>query len=295
MSSPNPKIKMSPEDRQKYIGASDAAAALGLSRWKTQLELYAEKTGIIPIEDISGKLPVRLGVKMEDAVAELFMEESGKKVHRVNETLFHPQYPFLGANLDRRVVGEDAVLECKAVSPWKSKEWEGEEIPQEYIIQVYHQLIVSGKDHGYIAVAIGNQDFKWKRLDRDDKLVNQILTQEVYFWETFVAPKVMPEHVKAADTDVLQKLFPHANPGSVIHLDDDFNRKIEFLEAMKGDKKSLETRIEQVNNELKSAIKGNETGDTGIYRIGWTNVHRNGYTVEPTDFRMLKIKKIEKS
>ena len=150
------------KERIGYLGASDAAAAVGLSRWKSPVEVWAEKTEFVEPEDISGKLSIRMGNKLEDVVAEIFQEETGKKVHRVNETIYHPQYPFLAANLDRRVVGEDACLEIKTAGAWAAKDWEGEELPREVIIQVMHQLACTGKKVGYACVLIGgNQDFKW--------------------------------------------------------------------------------------------------------------------------------------
>ena len=92
------------EARKNYIGGSDAAAILGLSRYKTALEVWAWKTGQVVPDDISDKVYIKLGNKLEQTVAEFFMEETGKKVQRVNDTIFHPKYPFLGANIDRKVI-----------------------------------------------------------------------------------------------------------------------------------------------------------------------------------------------
>jgi putative phage-type endonuclease len=110
-------------ERRGYIGSTDSAAILGLSRYSTPLHVWAVKTGQIIEEDISGKLPVRLGHKLEQAVAELFSEETGKKLHRVNETIYHPKYPFLAANVDRRVVGEKAAVEIKNVGAFRRDDW----------------------------------------------------------------------------------------------------------------------------------------------------------------------------
>jgi len=256
------------DDRQKYIGASEAAAVLGLSRWATPLEIWALKTGQIQAKDISDKIEVKLGNKLEQTVAELFMEETSKKVHRVNETLYHPKYDFLGANLDRKVVGENAPLECKTCSSWKAKEWGGEDIPQEYLIQVLHQIAVGGFDHGYIACLIGNHKFVWKRVDRDDKLISDMIKKEVHFWNAFVKPVVMPGQVSAGDAEVLFQLFP-VEPGSKIELGDDADKIIESLESLKADERILEKEIEQQENTLKAMLKENETGTTNNHKVTW--------------------------
>lgn len=132
-------------NRVNFIGASDCSGVLGLSHWESPLSIWGYKTKLLEPPDLSDVLAVELGNELEDFVARRFEKETGKKVERVDETLFHPKFTFIGANLDRIVVGEDAVLECKTTSAWKEKDWVDEEIPQEYILQVLHQLAVSGK------------------------------------------------------------------------------------------------------------------------------------------------------
>lgn len=276
------------EDRCKYIGGTDAAAILGLSRWKTQLEVWAEKTGRVQPEDISNKLSVKLGNRLEDTVAELFMEETGKKVRRVNKTLYHPHYTFLGANIDRDVVGEEAILECKTCSAWKAKEWAGEEIPQEYILQVVHYLAVTGAHFGYIACLIGNQEFKWQMITRDDDLIRDLVSKEVAFWNDFIVPQVMPAQIQAGDTDILYRMFPISDPNKDIILNDEANIKIEQINSMTQDKISLDAQIEQHKNELKALLGDNESGRTTNWRITWKTQNKKEYTVKASSTRVLR-------
>ncbi len=260
------------QERTTYLGASDAAAVLGMSRWSSPLQVWAEKTGLVVPEDISDRLPVKMGNKLEQVVAELFMEETGKNVHRVNETVFHPKYPFIAANLDRRVVGEKAVLEIKTASGWKAKEWEGEEIPPEYILQVMHQLAVSGAEVGYIAVLIGgNQDFKWKEIRRDEKALADMVRREVEFWEKFVVPKVPPA-VTSKDKDTLTALYPEGTVGEVLALDSGAAATCEVLEGMEEDLAALKRQIEAQENELRMKLGSSELGTVGPWRVSWKNV-----------------------
>lgn len=258
-------------DRKQFIGSSDAAGVLGLSRWTTPLQIWAEKTGQIVQEDISDRVAVKLGNKLEQTVAELFMEETGKTVHRVNEPQVHPEHPFLTSQIDRRVVGEDAFLECKTASAWKAKEWDGEEIPREYIIQVFHQLAVTGKAKAYIAVLIGNQDFKWKVIERDDKMIADMVKREVSFWNDFVVPKIMPGIITSGDSDVLYQLYPLADPESKIELTDEANRIIESRNSMYQDVIQLEKQIDQRENELKALLGDKAEGFTAQWLVYWKN------------------------
>lgn len=258
------------EIRRKYIGGTDAAGVLGLSRWKTPISVWAEKTGAIVDEDETN-LHKEVGTLLEDDVAELFMRRTGKKVRRANETIFHKKHPFLGANVDRMIVGEDAGLECKTAAVWKSKEWDGDEIPREYVLQCLHYLAVTGKKRWYLAVLIGNQDFKWKVIERDENLLNDMVKREVSFWNDYVLPNVMPSVVTKYDGDTLDKLFPQAKPEKEIELNDDASQLIEIIESYKADKKNLEAMIEKSENELKLMLSDATVGLTSQYRVNWSN------------------------
>lgn len=258
------------KERKTFIGSSDAAAVLGLSRWKTPLQLWGEKVGILKDEVDPEQLNIWLGNELEDVVARRFMLETGKKVQRVNSAIRSRDYPFLGANIDRSVVGEDAGLECKTASGWKAKEWAGEEIPQEYIIQCYHCMAVTGKRKWYIAVLIGNEQFFWKEVLWDDSIIKQLIAREVSFWKDFVETKVQPSIITAKDSETLGKLYPLGFASSVI-LDDDVVKLIENRNALLQDMKSLEAQADQAENEIKALLKDNEVGTAGKWIVTWKN------------------------
>lgn len=260
------------KERLSYLGASDAAAVLGLSRWGTPLSVWAEKTGQVVRPD-DDALRLKLGHRMEPIVAELFEEETGKKVETVADTLFHPKYPFIACNLDRRVVGENAIVQLKTAASWKAKEWEEDEIPREYILQEIHELAVSGADRAYIAALIGNQDFKVKIIERRDVLqaMDDLISREVHFWNTFVVPRVMPTHITARDRETLEELFPMAEAGPPIQLPDEANAVAENLESMGQDLKMIEGQIEKQKNTLLAMLGKHESGTTGRWDILWAN------------------------
>lgn len=258
-------------ERKLYLGSSDAASILGLSRYGTPLSVWAEKTGQIVPEDISGKLPVRLGHKLEQAVAELFMEETGKKLHRVNETVRHPQHAFLAANLDRRVVGEKAIVEIKNVGAFRRDEWREGQSPAEYICQVMHQLAVTGWDRGYLVALIGNTDFEIRTIERDEQALNDLVNREVSFWNEFVIPNVMPT-ISRGDKDTLTALFPLAEEGKEITLDDRAAAICDSLDGLRSDLKGLESSILLAENELKALLGTADAGIIGDRKIYWSNI-----------------------
>lgn len=261
------------KERLGYLGASDAAAVMGLSRWATPLSVWAEKTGQIVRED-DDAFHLKLGHKMERIVAELFTEETGLEVEEVPDTVFHPVHEFIACNLDRRVKGDPKkIVQLKTASGWKAKEWDGDEIPTEYILQEIHELAVTGADLAYIAVAIGNQAFKIKKIHRADVLVamENLIAREVAFWNEFVIPKKMPTIITYKDRDTLEALFPEGVPGEPIQLPETANSLAENLEALKADLKTIEMQVTKNENELLAMLGANESGTTGRWRFDWVN------------------------
>ena len=266
-------------ERVNYLGGSDCSAIMGLSHWQTPLGVFMAK--VFPDHDdsenrIGGKNEAAYwGNKLEDKVAEAFAEETGKKVYRVKETLIHPYYDFIRANIDRRVIGEDAILECKTASSFKAKEWEGEEIPIEYILQVMHYLAVSGKEKGYLAVLIGGQRFIMKEVDRDEEMIQNLIGKEVEFWNDHILKKEPPA-VMGSDRDgnLLLKLYPEATPQSSIELPEKFEDMILRRAELIKTGNDFDEKIIEIDNQIKAELGKMETGKAGKYLITWKNQSR---------------------
>jgi putative phage-type endonuclease len=276
-----PLTKKQIEDRVNYLGGSDSAAILGLSRYKTPLSVWAIKTGAIVPDDISQEMPVKLGNMLEETVCKLFEEETGKVLLPVTETLFHPQYKFIGGNLDRRVQGERAFFEAKTTNSYKQSEWENEdEIPIEYQIQCHHYLIVTGLERAYIGCLIGNRKFVWRVIERNEKLLADMVAKEVAFWNNFIVPKVMPMTITSEDGGILYALFPKAAEESIVELDDKAQQICEIRDSSLADLKILEKQIDEYDNTLKAMLKTYEAGVTKTYRISWKNQSEKRLDVE---------------
>jgi putative phage-type endonuclease len=256
-------------ERRTFIGGSDIAAILGFSRYRTAVDVWAEKTGALAPEDISKKLPIRLGHKLEPVIAELFEEETGFKVKRAAESFTHKKFPHFKAQVDRLVIGEDALLECKSAGEFKAKEWEGDDVPQEYVLQCLWQLAVTGKDLCYIACLIGgNRDFFYKRIERDDEMIANIEKQAAEFWDRYVLPKKMPP-ASAGDSATLYKLFPKGDE-SVIVLPE-YESRMSLYKSLGKDIDELEEKRDRIANEIRQAIGEASEATAGSYRATWKN------------------------
>lgn len=139
------------EERRSGIGASETAAVLGLSPWRSPHDVWRAKV-YGETDDRIGKLRrVRFGNAFEDYVANAYAQLTGRTlINHGRHTIFrHPDYPWLTATLDREVDYKDgnAALEIKVVE----REWAGGEPPLPYIVQVQQQCFVRGLKRGEIA------------------------------------------------------------------------------------------------------------------------------------------------
>lgn len=260
------------KERKGYIGASDCPGVLGLSRWSSPLMIWLDKT----YDDVKEKeknIAMQMGDKLEQAIAELFEAETGKKVQMANLTKYHKEYKFIAANLDRKVIGENACLECKSVELTRSDEFKDENLPPEFIYQVMHQLAVSGYDYGYIAVLIGKGNFKWQKIERDEEMIKTIIEKEVHFWKTWIEPKVMPDIITSIDGDTLTEIYGVTPKNeSIVVVDNSNDEYFRELKETKEKIKELEKHEAELENKLKS-LAGENTGiKTDRYKVKWYEV-----------------------
>ena len=250
------------EDRRKGIGGSDVAAVLGLNKYKSVYQLWLEKTGQVEVTSAQSEAAY-WGNTLEEVVAEEFSKRTGKKVRKRNQVFEHQKYPFLRANVDRDVVGENAVLECKTANQYLANEWDDDEIPIQYICQVQHYMNVLNLDYVYIAVLIGGQKFLWKKMERDQELIDMITEKLVEFWTENVEKGIEPaiDGLKATSDFLTQRYLDTED--NQTELNAAFDENIANLARLKGDKKIIEENIMLLENELKQAL-GKSDATIGI-------------------------------
>lgn len=258
-------------ERQCGIGGSDVGAILGINKYKTPFEVYIEKTE--PITEVKEQSEsAYFGDIFEDVVAKEFEKRTGKKVRRDRKHYKHNDYPFMVANIDRRVVGENAILECKTANQFLMKEWEGEEIPASYLVQVQHYLAVTGAEIGYIAVLIGGQKFIWKEVQRDEELIEMIIESEKDFWK-----KVQDETPPALDgssaaENYIKEKYKQAESEKAIELGFEYKDKIKTYLEKKEQLKVFETEVKELENQIKFEMGRAEYAYAPGYTLSWKNV-----------------------
>lgn len=192
--------------------------------------------------------------------------------------LKHPEHDFILANIDRMIVGEKAILECKTTSEYNLKEWENDEIPADYIVQVQHYLGVLGPEYkkAYFAVLIGGNKFVWKEIERDDELIEMIFTAEVEFWNTAVLGGVAPAlDGSSAAEEYLKKRYAETESNKVIDLTAVNRERIKQYLQLKESIAELQLQAKELENQIKHEMKEAEYGFIGNYQTSWKPVITN--------------------
>ena len=280
------------EERRNYIGGSDIAVVMGMSRWKTPLKLWLEKTGEVEPDDLSQVEAVQLGSELEEFVAQKFARETGKQVRKQSKMYVHKDYPFMAAHIDRLITGTDEILECKTCGSYKEDEWaevvetveiDGkkvekviEKVPREYLLQVTWYLGITGKKLAHIAVLIGGQKFKKRKIEFDKELFDVMVEMAKEFWnavQSKTPPAITPD-----DNPVIAQMFPE--PDSELVENHDMEEKISKLQQVKDDISALESEQKMLEAEIKSAIGEHLGVVTNKFKVTWPKYQQTKVNTE---------------
>ncbi|MCD9045931.1 YqaJ viral recombinase family protein [Luteimonas sp. MHLX1A] len=252
------------EVRKGGIGSSDAAAAVGLNPYKSQLELWLEKTGRAAGNEggIDMDSPMHWGTLLEPYVAQAYQQRTNRRVRKLNAVLQHPTFPFMLANIDREIVGspEVQILECKTAGEFGSRLWR-DGVPEHVQLQVQHQLAVTGKAAADVAVLLCGQQLEIHRIERDDAVIARLIVLEARFWEHVETDTPPPADGSASADKALRQLYPGG--GDTLDFSEDRRLSGAFaelvtlrreLEAKEGQAELLKQTLQQAMGDAARAV-----------------------------------------
>jgi len=255
--------------RKQGIGSSDASAAVGLNPYKSQLELWLEKTGRdgnLPKTDPQDEeSPAYWGNLLEPIVAAHYTKRTGHRVRRINAVLQHPDpdKAWMLANIDREVIGagEVQILECKTAGINGARLWK-EGVPEYVQLQVQHQLAVTGKAAADVAVLLGGQHLEIHRIERDEALIARLVQLERQFWDYVESDTPPPADGSESAELALRCLYPE-DQGQTVDFTQDRTLSAAFTDLLSvrqsiADYEKLEAQfkqtIQQAMGEASKAI-----------------------------------------
>lgn len=258
--------------RKSGIGGSDAGAVCGLNPYRTAMQVYQDKVSE-EIEEMDNEA-MRQGREFEDYVAKRFMEATGKKVRRANAMFYNEEYPFMLADVDRMVVGENAGLECKTASPYMADKWKDGNIPLSYQIQCYHYMAVSNADAWYLAVVIYGREFKYYKIERDEAVIADLIQIEKAFWENHVLKQQIPDPDGSKLADSVIAEYYKNSIADTIPLTG-FNEKLERRQELSELIGRMDMEKKKIEQELKLYLGENERAENEQFMVSWKSVQSN--------------------
>lgn len=273
-------------ERRKSIGGSEVGAILGLNKYASAYSVWANKTGQVP--DIEPNEAMRQGTDLEDYVAHRFAELSGWKVARENYILRNSDYPHLHANIDRRIIGQKAGLECKTASAYSAGRFAGENFPESYYAQCVAYMAITGYPYWYLAVVVLGKEFKVFQLTT----VSDAATPEWCEGSTYVSPAEFvairdaaaefwhyietdtepPADSGAGTAEALLAVHPHSD-GTTIDLFG-CDRLVEDYLSAKERSKAAAQEADAIANQLKRRLGDAECGTCSDFSVSWKSQSR---------------------
>ena len=254
--------------RHEGIGASDTPIIMGYSTYKTPYQLYLEKIGAIEPDNEMTEQQY-WGNALEPIIIKRFAEENDVQV-TFPDTVYHPEYPFIFANLDGWIESENAIVEAKSANSFQRKEWDmalTDGIPLVYLIQVAKQCLITNATRGYCAVLIGGMEYKQFIYERDAALEELILKADLDFWHC-VQNRIEPDPISTSDCRLK---FPKPHPDKVVQSNFRTANALVGLMNVKASIKDLNETEDKMKMELMSHMGDAEylVGQEGEMLATW--------------------------
>ena len=278
-------------ERRKSVGGSEVGAILGLNQWASPYSVWANKTGRVP--DAVPNEAMRQGTDLEEYVAKRFSEKSGLKVERDNAIIRNSDVPHLHANIDRRIVGMRAGLECKTASALSASRFSGGNFPESYYAQCVAYMAVTGYHTFYLAVLVLGKEFKIFRMTRNQEAeLPEWCESSVYvsdgelqavrdavteFWRYVEQNVEPPIDGLEATTDALEAVYAESAGGSVDlwDVDDNMRKYLRLKEKIK----ELKDEQNACANTIKHRLGEATHGSGQHYMATWSPQKRKNFDV----------------
>jgi putative phage-type endonuclease len=244
------------------LGGTDIGAVLGLSPYKTPLELWSEL--------VSGEQPtsrdlihLRFGQHAESFIASEYERATGLFTAQLSPTLFHKKHGFMFGHVDRFVVETpdtpavvdgtitaNKLLECKTSSAFSKNDW-GEpgtdQVPPLYLVQCAWYMAITECQSADLAVLIGNSDFRIYTIERDLELEDLILSHALHFWSDHVIGQKPPGPINVQDASLL---FPKESSGSSVEANEAMLESIRLYQDNCAKSQALSTECDRLKLEI---------------------------------------------
>ena len=269
--------------RKSGIGGSDVSCLLGINKWKSEIELWLDKTNQTN-EPVIENEAMQWGTIMEPIIRKHFADITGKNVVEVHAMLQHPEYQFMLADVDGVTTddeGNPAILEIKTASEFKRSDWENG-CPAYYETQVQHYLCVTGLKKAYVAVLVGGNSFRVYEVDADEQIHQMLIAVEQEFWNK-VQNMIRPDMDGSDSAKELLDSIYHGGINEEIVLPDDAVEWVDAYFEACVDEDNAKAKKQEASNHIKEFMGDYDKATCLGHSICWKPV-----TSERLDSKALK-------
>lgn len=238
--------------RENGIGASQAAAAIGMSEWQSMTSLWAEKLGLIPAQPEN--ISMRIGTELEPLIARMYTEATGVKIRRANNLRQHATHPFMLASLDRRAGRKPIELKFSARATGYGEPGT-DEVPDDALVQVLHQLAVLDEPEGELALLKpGAETVLIYRITRSLEAEASIIEREAVFWDHVVSRTEPPIDGSEATHRALAAMYPRGRELVTVEADDPAREAMLDLRTARSRISEYEAWRDELEAKVKAAM-----------------------------------------
>ncbi|MES2210938.1 MAG: YqaJ viral recombinase family protein [Chloroflexota bacterium] len=240
------------EARKHGIGASEAAAAIGLSEWQSPIGLWAEKLGLVP--PVAETPSMRIGSALEPLIAAMYTEATGVKVRRANNLRQHPEHTWMLASIDRRAGRRPVELKFSARATGYGEPGT-DEVPDHVLVQVLHQLAVLDEPEGdVVLLKPGALAVAIYTIRREAVAEAAIIEREAVFWEHVVSRTEPDVDGSEATARALAALYPRGTELVTVEADEVANQAMRILRKVRGEQAASEAERAELEARIKAAM-----------------------------------------
>lgn len=184
--------------RNDKIEGKDIGAILGFDKYRTINNVYEEKT--IKIENSQRVVDAAYWINtLEEVLSREFMLRTRKKIRKNNINTIDKDYEFMTSNVNRKIIGENSILDCKVINGIDEIDISNENFSKKYVLQAQHDMKVKRADKCYIAILINNEKFIIREVKRNEDLISKIVKVEEKFWNEYIKKRVSPKEPLSLD------------------------------------------------------------------------------------------------
>lgn len=253
-------------ERRTGIGGSDVAAILGINPWRTAYDVWQEKRQLVEPQEPNNAMWV--GTMLEPAIRQMYADRTGFIVEKPDHSFVSAKYNFMRANLDGIVKNDGRLLEIKTAG--NSNNWGAEgtdEIPDYYLTQVQHYMLVKEAELCDVAVLIGGRDFRIYQVKADKELQSMLVDAESDFWQKVVDG--IPPEPKTYDD--IRQLYKSGFKEESIEASEEIKQAYDGLMSVRNAKEGLEEQEKELLNKIAAFMGDKKTLFAGTHKLAsWT-------------------------